>query len=97
MELFAYFLNKLAATNDGDGSLLDHTTIMYGCGHSDSNRHLHTNLPILMVGAAKPELKGGMHVQAAPETPLANLYLSLMGRMGVNAESFGDSNGRFAI
>jgi hypothetical protein len=97
MELFAYYLDKLSKTKDGDGSLLDHSTIVYGCGHSDSNRHLHTNLPLLLIGGTDPSLKGGKHIAAAAETPLANLYLSLMDRMGVHLDSFGDSTGRFQI
>lgn len=95
MELFAYFLDKLSKTKDGDGSLLDHATIMYGCGHSDSNQHLHTNLPILLLGGA--DRAGGKHIQAAQDTPLANLYLTLMDRMGVHVDSFGDSTARLEV
>ena len=98
MELFAYYLEKLAATPDGDGRLLDHRTIMYACGHSDSNRHLHTNLPIVLLdGFKQAELKGGRHFVAPAKTPLANLYVSLMHKMGVQVQSFGDSTGRLAV
>lgn len=97
MELFAYFLDKLSKAKDGDGTLLDHSTILYGCGHSDSNQHLHTNLPILVVGGQGAATKGGRRIVAAPETPLANLYLSLIDRMGVHVDSFGDSSGRIVL
>ena len=98
MELFAYYLERLAATPDGDGCLLDHMSIMYGCGHSDSNRHLHTNLPIVLLdGFKQAELKGGRHFVAPAKTPLANLYVSLMHKMGVQVQSFGDSTGRLAV
>jgi hypothetical protein len=97
MQLFAYFLDKLSKTPDGDGMLLDHSTILYGCGHSDSNRHLHTNLPVVMIDGFKKDLTGGKHIKAAPETPLANLYLTIMDRMGVHHDSFGDSTGRLDV
>jgi hypothetical protein len=97
MQLFSYFLEKLSKTQDGDGTLLDHSTIMYGCGHSDSNRHLHTNLPVVLIDGFKKDLTGGKHIRAAAETPLANLYLTLMDHMGVQQPSFGDSNGRLDV
>jgi hypothetical protein len=97
MQLFAYFLEKLANTPDGDGSLLDHVTLLYGCGHSDSNRHLHNNLPVVLIDGANKNPTGGQHIAATEDTPLANLYLSLMDRMGVNHDKFGDSTGRLAI
>lgn len=94
MELFAYYLEKLAATSDGQGSLLDSMTLMYGCGHSDSNRHLHNNLPIVLIDKAKAQ--GGQHV-AHQDVPLANLYMKMMSDMSVQAERFGDSTGRLEI
>ena len=91
---FAYFLEKLKSTPDGDGSLLDSSVIMYGCGISDSNSHLHTDLPILVAGGAGSQIKGGRHVRMPEGTPLTNLQLTLVGKLGIPMEKFGDSNGR---
>ena len=88
VEQFAYFLGKLKATADGDGSLLDHSLIVYGSGLSDGNRHAHNNLPILLAG--KP---GGKHIRYPAETPMNNLHLALLDRMGVRIDSLGDSSG----
>jgi hypothetical protein len=96
VEQLAYFLEKLKATPDGEGSLLDHITIVYGCGISDSNDHLHTNLPILVLGGGAGSLKGGRHVRVAEDTPLTNLHLTLLGKLGVPMESLGDSTGALA-
>jgi hypothetical protein len=93
VEQLAYFLEKLKSTSDGDGSLLDHVTIVYGCGISDSNDHLHTNLPILVLGGGAGQLKGGHHLRVAEQTPLANLHLTLLDKLGVPMESLGDSTG----
>jgi hypothetical protein len=87
--LLAYFLGRLQATPDGDGSLLDRTTILYGSGLSDSNLHTPLNLPTLVMG---PGIKGGRHVKYQP-TPLANLQRTLLEMMGVPVERFGDSTG----
>ncbi|HEY4328962.1 MAG TPA: DUF1552 domain-containing protein [Phycisphaerae bacterium] len=97
MELFAYFVGKLASTREGDGSLLDHTMLMYGCGLSDSNRHIPENLPILVVGGGNGQVDGGRHIMLQNDTPVANLFLSLMDRMGAHPKSFGDSTGRLDI
>jgi hypothetical protein len=93
MQQFAYFLDRLKSTPDGDGSLLDHIAIVYGCGISDSNDHLHTNLPILVVGGGAGQLKGGRHLRFTDDTPLANLHLTLLDKLGVSMESLGDSTG----
>jgi hypothetical protein len=93
MQQFAYFLEKLKSTPDGDGTLLDHIAIVYGCGISDSNDHLHTNLPVLVVGGAAGQLKGGRHLRYSDETPLANLHVTLLDKLGVKTDSLGDSNG----
>jgi len=93
-ELFAYFLNKLATTQDGDGSLLDHSMILYGSSLSDGNQHLHHDLPTVLVGGANGKLKGGRHIQYEEETPMANLFLSMLDRVGVKPEAIGDSSGR---
>ena len=88
VEQFAYFLGKLKSTPDGDGTLLDHSQIVYGSGLSDGNRHTHNNLPILLAGKS-----GGQHITYPAETPMNNLHLALLDRMGVHVDSLGDSNG----
>jgi hypothetical protein len=93
MEQFAYFIDKLANTPDGDGTLLDHSMITYGSGISDGNRHLHHDLPVLIVGKANGSWKTGRHLQYVKDTPMANLFLAMLDRMGVRAETIGDSNG----
>jgi hypothetical protein len=92
MELFAGFVKKMKATPDGDGTLLDHTMIVYGSGLSDGNRHTHNDLPVLLVGRGGG-LKLGRHVVYAKDTPMTNLYLTLLDRMGVQTEQLGDSTG----
>ncbi len=94
MQQFAYFLDKLRSTADGEGSLLDHITIVYGAGISNGYEHTHNNLPVLVVGGGAGQLKGGRHLRYAEETPLANLHLTLLGKLGVPMETLGDSNGR---
>ncbi|MEE2776739.1 MAG: DUF1552 domain-containing protein [Acidobacteriota bacterium] len=94
MQQFAYYLERLAATPDGDGSLLDNVMLLYGSGMSDSNTHMNLDLPILLAGGGGGQISGGRHLRFAPGTPLANLYLTLLDKMGVPAESIGDSNGR---
>ena len=88
-----YFIDKLANTPDGDGTLLDHSMITYGSGISDGNRHLHHDLPVLILGKANGRWKTGRHVQYAKDTPMTNLFLAMLDRMGVQAETIGDSNG----
>jgi hypothetical protein len=91
--LFAYFLNKLKSTPDGDGSLLDHVMIVYGAGMSDSNAHDPKNLPILLAGGGAGQIKSGRHLRFSKDTPLANLHLTLLDRLGVHVEKLGDSAG----
>jgi hypothetical protein len=93
VEQFAYFLGKLKATPDGDGTLLDHSLILYGSGLSDGNRHSHNNLPNLIAGGACGTLKTGRHVQYPAETPMNNLFVTVLDRMGVPTEKLGDSTG----
>jgi Protein of unknown function (DUF1552) len=93
MELFAYFLDKLNSTPDGDGSLLDHGIYMYGSGMGNSDSHDHKNLPALVVGGGNGKLKGGRHIRYVERTPLANLHLTLLDKVGVHMDSFGDSTG----
>ena len=91
--LFASFLEKLAATPDGDGSLLDHAMILYGAGMADSNRHSPYDLPILLAGGGAGRLKGGRHLAYPARTPLANLHVSLLDKLGVDVYRIGDSTG----
>jgi hypothetical protein len=93
MELFAGFVGKLKATPDGDGSLLDHSMIVYGSGLSDGNRHTHVDLPVLLVGRGG-NFRLGSHIVYPQDTPMTNLYLTLLDRMGVQAEKVGDSTGQ---
>ncbi len=95
VSLFAYYLERLAATPDGDGSLLDHSYVLYGSGMGNPNVHDHTNLPILLAGG--PSRAGGRHVRYQEPEPLANLHLTLLDRAGVEIERFGDSTGKLAI
>jgi hypothetical protein len=90
----AYLLGKLKAVKEGDGTLLDNCMIVYGSGIGDGNRHNHDNLPILLAGKGGGTIRAGRHVQYERETPLTNLYLAMLDRMDVAAESFGDSTGR---
>jgi Protein of unknown function (DUF1552) len=94
VEQFAYFLEKLRSTPDGDGSLLDRSILLYGSGISDSNVHLHDNLPLVLAGGGAAGIKGGRHLQYAKDTPVTNLYLSMLDKVGVAVENIGDSSGR---
>jgi len=96
-KMFAYLLEKLASTPDGDGSLLDHALIVYGSGLSDGNLHLHDNLPVLLVAGRANQVKGGRHVRYPKGTPMANLYLTMLDTLGVPVERLGDSTGRLAL
>ena len=95
MQLFAYYLERLQATPDGDGSLLDQMTIFYGSGMSESDQHNPHKLPALLVGGGAGQTKGGRHLRYPDETPLTNLYLTVLQKLGVPAESIGDSTGVF--
>ncbi|HUK33776.1 MAG TPA: DUF1552 domain-containing protein, partial [Vicinamibacterales bacterium] len=95
VRLFADYLEKLRATQDGDGSLLDHVILLYGSGLSNSDRHTHGPLPTLLLGGGSGALKGGRHLVYPEETPLTNLQLTLLNKMGVPAEKLGDSTGSF--
>ena len=91
VSLFAEFLEKLAATPEGNGSLLDHSLYLYGSGMGNPNVHDHTNLPILVAGGAAGKMQGGRHIRFDKPTPLANLHLTLLNKVGVECESFADS------
>jgi hypothetical protein len=92
---FGYFLGKLKATKDSDGTnLLDNSMIVYGSAISDGDRHNHDHLPVIVAGRAKGMMTPGRHIALAQETPMTNLYLSMLDRLGVPAERIGDSTGR---
>jgi len=97
MEMFAAFLNKLKATPDGDGNMLDNSMILYGSGMSNSNVHAHDQLPILIAGGAAGKLKGDRHIKVKNDTPLSNLLISMLDKAGVRTDHFGDSSGRIEI
>ena len=95
VSLFRHFLDELANTPDGDGSLLDHSLLMYGAALSDSNKHLHFDLPLLLVGGGAGQLKGGRHLQYPRDTPMTNLLVSQLDKAGVRLDDgLGDSTGR---
>jgi hypothetical protein len=96
--MLAYYLGKLRDTNDGDGSLLDHSMIMYGASLSDANLHLYNDLPLLFVAGGVKGIKGGMHVRYPKRTPLTNLLLTMLDTAGVpHVEKLGDSTGRLPL
>jgi len=90
----AYFLQKLRSTREGDGNLLDHSIIVYGSSISDGNRHNHDDLPVALFGRGGGSLLTGRHIRYPQETPMCNLFLSLLDRAGATSDSFGDSTGR---
>ena len=89
VSLFSYYLQKLKATPDGDGTLLDHSLILYGSGMSNADKHDHVNLPVLVAGG-----KGGRHIRYTEPAPLANVHLTLLDRVGVKLDRFADSKGK---
>jgi len=93
----AYLIEKLKKTNDGDGTLLDHSLVVYGSPMGDSNLHNHKRVPLILLGHANGVLKGRNHVLTADGTPAANMYLTLLRRLGINEESFGDSTGELEL
>jgi Protein of unknown function (DUF1552) len=94
VSLFASFLEKLKSTRDGDGTLLDHSLYLYGSGMGNPNVHDHVNLPILVAGGGGAGMKGARHIKYAEPTPLANLHLTLLERVGVRMDAFADSQGK---
>ena len=98
VSMLPYFLEKLHNTMDGDTTLLDETLIIYGSPMADSNLHNHRRCPLILLGGAGGQLDGGLHIRAKDDTPMANVMLSLMHRLGMDdLESFGDSNGEFSF
>jgi hypothetical protein len=96
-ELFAWYLEKLRTTQDGEGTLLDNSMFLYGAGLSNPNLHAHYDLPLTIVGGGAGRLKGGQHLVYKDETPMTNLLLSLLDKAGVQVDSLGDSTGRIPI
>ena len=90
---FAYLIDKMKSTPDGDGTLLDHSMILYGSSIADGNRHTHTNLPLALMGGGCGKIKGGRHLRCAEETPMTNLLLSMLDKTGIHTEKLGDSTG----
>ena len=95
--LLAYLLNKLKTTPDGDGTLLDHSMVLYGSAMSDGNQHNHGPLPIIVAGGASGRLKGGRHLRNPKDTTMSNLLLAMLDKLGIPTERFGDSTGMLAI
>jgi hypothetical protein len=93
VEQFAYFLGRMRTLDEGGTSLLDNSMVLYGGSLSDGNRHIEENLPLVLAGRGKGSLKPGRRLRAAPKTPMCNLHLALMRRMGVRDAAFGDSTG----
>jgi hypothetical protein len=90
--LFSEYLQKLKNTPDGDGNLLDHSMVLYGACISEGQRHLHTDLPLVLAGGAAGRLRGGRHL-AFEGKPMGNLLVSLAGKMGLTVEAIGESTG----
>ena len=97
VEMLAYFLDKLKSTPDGDGNLLDHSLVLYGSSMSNGNQHDHDPLPVVLAGGASGQLNGGRHVTYAPHTPMSNLLLTVLDKLGIQAAKHGDSTGKLEI
>jgi hypothetical protein len=97
ISLLAYFIGKLKATPDGDGTLLDHSMILYGSSMSNPNEHNHFPLPLLLLGGASGQLKGGRHLKFPERTPMSNMLLSVLAKSGVHMDKLGDSTGVLEI
>jgi hypothetical protein len=95
--LLGYLLEKMKATPDGDGSLLDHSLVLYGSAMSDGNKHNHDPLPVLLAGGASGQLKGGRHLRYAKHTTMSNLLLAMLDKVGVPMDRFGDSTAKLEI
>jgi hypothetical protein len=93
MQQFAYFLERLKSVPEGDGTLLDNCMIVYGSGISDGNRHNRENLPVLLAGRGGGTIETGRHLRYETETPMTNLYVSMLERIGIGIDRVGDSTG----
>jgi hypothetical protein len=97
MQIFSEFLGKLAATPDGEGTLLDNAMFLYGSNMSNSDSHTNRPLPTLLIGGAGGKLTGGRHIALREATPISNLHLTLLGLAGIEQKSFGDSTGTIGV
>jgi hypothetical protein len=97
MTKFAYFVEKLKGIPDGDGTLLDHSLVLYGSSLSDGNQHNFSPLPLVLAGTASGQLKAGRHLQFPKDTHMSNLLLAMLDKLGVRQDSFGDSTGMLTI
>jgi hypothetical protein len=97
VDTLAYFIRKLQSIPDGEGTLLDHSVVLYGSGMSDGNTHNNYNVPVVVVGGRDQQIAGNRHLRYPKGTPLANLSLSLMLKFGVPAESFGNSTSKLDL
>jgi hypothetical protein len=93
-KLYQYFLEKMRSMPDGDGSLLDHSLLVYGSALSDGNMHLYKDLPLLLVAGGVAGIQGGRHIRYPENTPIANFYVTLLQKLGITIENFGDSTGK---
>ena len=96
-KLYQYFLEKMRSVREGDGSLLDHSLLVYGSPLSDGNMHLYKGLPVLLVAGTETGIEGNRHVKFADDTPVANLYLTLLDKLDIRIDRFGDSTGRLSL
>ena len=97
VQMLTYFLERLRSTPDGDGTLLDHSLVLYGSALSDGNEHNFDPLPVILAGGASGRLRGGRHLRYAPHTPMSNLLLAMLDMVGARVESIGDSTGRLDV
>ena len=97
IKLFAHLLERMRATSDGQGTLLDNSALVYGAGMADSDSHYHHNVPILLMGGGAGQIKGGRHIQVPKGTPLTNLHLTLLDKLSVPVEQLGDSTGKLEL
>ncbi|PYS38110.1 MAG: hypothetical protein DMG14_18925 [Acidobacteria bacterium] len=95
--LFRYFLEKMQSVPEGDGTLLDHSLISYGSPLSDGNMHMHKDLPVMFIAGGVAGIRGGRHVRYPQDTPMANLYLALLEKLGIELHKFGDSTGKLDL
>lgn len=96
-ELLSYYLDKLSSTPDYNGSLLDNMMVMYGASMSDANDHVLQDLPTLLIGGGSGQLKGGKHYRYKDDLPMSNLYLTVLEKLGIDVDNFGDSTGKLDL
>ncbi len=96
-QLLAYFLDRMRSTPDGDGSLLDHSMIVYGAGLGDGDIHSQLNMPVAVLGGAAGKIKGGRHIRYPEGTPFSNLHVAMLNIAGIPTKTFGDSTGELDL